>query len=44
MNDYINLNKFVKDYDEYNNNYDYNNSDLYYNDFVSNYEELEENQ
>lgn len=44
MNDYINLNKFVKDYDEYNNNFDYNNNDLYYNDFVSNYEELEENQ
>lgn len=45
MNDYININSFIKNYDNYNNNFDYNNSDdLFYNDFISNYQEIEENQ
>ena len=44
MNEYININSFIKNYDELNDNFDYNNSDdLFYNDFISNYNELEEN-
>ena len=44
MNDYININSFIKKYDDFNSNFDYNNSDdLFYNDFVSNYNEIEEN-
>ena len=45
MNDYVNINSFIKNYDYYNNNFDYNNSDdLFYNDFISNYTQIEENQ
>lgn len=40
MNDCININDIIKNYDEKNNNYNYNNDDLFYNDFISNYEEV----
>lgn len=42
-NSYININSFIKNYDNYNNNFDYENKDLFYNDFISNYQEIEEN-
>lgn len=42
MNDYININSFIKNYDEINTDFDFNNNDLYYNDFISNYEEFTE--
>lgn len=43
MNDYININLFIKNYDDFNSNFDYKNDDLLYNDYVSNYNEIEEN-
>lgn len=42
MNDYININSFIKSYDEINTNMDYNNSDIFYNEYISNYEEFTE--
>lgn len=41
-NEYININSFIKNYDEINTNTDFENSDIYYNDFISNYEEFTE--
>lgn len=41
MNDYININSFIKNYDETNTDFNFNKDDLFYNDFISNYEELE---
>ena len=43
MNDYININLFIKNYDDFNSNFNYENDDLFYNDYVSNYSEIEEN-
>lgn len=40
MNDYININDIIKNYDEKNNDYNYSDSELFYNDFISNYEEV----
>ena len=40
MQDYVNINDIIKNYDEKNNNYNYNNDDLFYNEFISNYEEV----
>lgn len=42
MPDYMNINEFIKSYDEKNNDFDFSNNDLYYNEFISNYEELSE--
>lgn len=42
MQDYMNINEFIKNYDELNTDFDFNNNDLYYNDFISNYNELTE--
>lgn len=42
MNDYININDFIKNYDEKNTDFNFNNNDLYYNDFISNYDEFTE--
>lgn len=40
-NQYINVNEFIKNYDNKNDDFNYNNSDdIFYNDFISNYEEL----
>lgn len=41
-NEYININSFIKNYDELNTDFDFSNNDLYYNDFISNYNELTE--
>lgn len=41
MNDYINVNDFIKNYDNQNDDLNYNNcDDIYYNDFITNYEEV----
>lgn len=42
MNDYININDFIKNYDNQNNDFNYSDNDLFYNDFISNYEEFSE--
>lgn len=39
-NQYINVNEFIKNYDNQNDDFSYNNDDIYYNDFISNYEEI----
>lgn len=40
MNDYINVNDFIKNYDNQNNDFNFSDNDIYYNDFISNYEEV----
>lgn len=40
MKDYINVNEFIKNYDNKNVDFNYNDDDIYYNDFISNYEEI----
>lgn len=42
MNDYININDFIKNYDNQNNDFNYSDNDIFYNDFISNYEEFTE--
>lgn len=42
MDDYININDFIKNYDNQNNDFNYSDNDLFYNDFISNYEEFSE--
>ena len=42
MNEYININSFIKNYDNQNNDFNYSDNDLFYNDFISNYEEFSE--
>lgn len=42
MQDYININDFIKSYDNQNNDFNYNDNDIFYNDFISNYEEFTE--
>ena len=42
MQDYMNINEFIKNYDELNTDFNFSNNDLYYNDFISNYNELTE--
>lgn len=42
MQDYININDFIKSYDNKNNDFNYNDNDIFYNDFISNYEEFTE--
>lgn len=42
-NSYININSFIKNYDEFNSNYNFENNDLFYNDYISSYQEIEEN-
>lgn len=42
MPDYVNVNEFIKNYDNKNTDFDFSNNDLFYNDFISNYEELTE--
>lgn len=39
-NQYININEFIKNYDNKNVDFNYNDDDIYYNDFISNYEEV----
>ena len=40
-NQYININEFIKSYDTKNDDFSYNNNDdIYYNDFITNYEEV----
>lgn len=39
-NQYINVNEFIKNYDNQNIDFNYNDDDLFYNDFISNYEEI----
>lgn len=41
----MSINQLISKVDEYNINYDFSNSndDLFYNDFISNYNEIEEN-
>ena len=43
-NQYVNINEFMKNYDNKNEECIYNSSDdIYYNDFISNYEEVQKN-
>lgn len=42
MQDYININDFIKSYDNKNNDFNYSDNDIFYNDFISNYEEFSE--
>lgn len=42
MQDYININSFIKNYDEINTDFNFNKDDLFYNKFISNYEEFTE--
>lgn len=42
MQDYININDFIKNYDNQNNDFNYNDNDIFYNEFISNYEEFSE--
>lgn len=42
MNDYININDFIKNYDNQNNDFNYSDNDLFYNEYISNYEEFTE--
>ena len=42
MPDYMNINEFIKNYDNQNNDFNYNDNDIYYNDFISNYDEFTE--
>lgn len=39
-NQYINVNEFIKNYDNQNIDFNYNDDDIYYNDFITNYEEV----
>lgn len=39
-NQYVNINEFIKNYDNQNIDFNYNDDDIYYNDFISNYEEI----
>ena len=40
-NQYVNINEFIKNYDNKNEECIYNsNDDIYYNDFITNYEEV----
>lgn len=40
-NQYINVNEFIKNYDNKNDDFNYNNiDDIFYNDFITNYEEV----
>lgn len=39
-NQYVNINEFIKNYDNQNDDFIYNDNDIYYNDFISNYEEI----
>lgn len=39
-NQYININEFIKSYDKQNIDFNYNDDDIYYNDFITNYEEI----
>ena len=42
MDNYINVNNFIKNYDNKNNDFNYNQDDnIYYNDFISNYDIIE---
>lgn len=40
-NQYVNINEFIKSYDNKNVDFNYNDDDIYYNDFISNYEEID---
>lgn len=40
-NQYVNINEFIKNYDNQNVDFNYNDDDIYYNDFISNYEEID---
>lgn len=40
-NQYVNINEFIKNYDNKNVDFNYNDDDIYYNDFISNYEEID---
>lgn len=42
MNDYININDFIKNYDNQNNDFNYSDNDIFYNEYISNYEEFTE--
>lgn len=42
MQDYININDFIKNYDNQNNDFNYSDNDLFYNEYISNYEEFTE--
>lgn len=42
MQDYMNVNEFIKNYDEKNTDFNFNKDDLFYNEFISNYEEFSE--
>lgn len=39
-NQYVNINEFIKNYDNQNIDFSYNDDDIYYNDFITNYEEV----
>lgn len=39
-NQYVNINDFIKNYDNQNIDFSYNDDDIYYNDFITNYEEV----
>lgn len=41
-NSYININSFIKNYDEMNTNTDFNDNDIFYNEYISNYDEFTE--
>lgn len=41
-NSYININSFIKSYDEINTDFNFNKDDLFYNEYISNYEEFSE--
>lgn len=40
-NQYVNINEFIKNYDNQNIDFNYNDDDIYYNDFITNYEEID---
>lgn len=40
-NQYVNINEFIKNYDNQNVDFNYNDDDIYYNDFITNYEEID---
>lgn len=40
-NQYVNINEFIKNYDNKNVDFNYNDDDIFYNDFISNYEEID---
>ena len=40
-NQYVNINEFIKNYDNQNVDFNYSDDDIYYSDFISNYEEVQ---